>query len=84
MKSRRMSWAGHVALMGEERNVYKVLVGKPKGKDQSGDRGVDRRMGLECILGILAGEWIELAYDSERWRDLVNAVIKFPVLAPRK
>jgi hypothetical protein len=28
MKSRRMSWAGHVALMGEKRNVYKVLVGK--------------------------------------------------------
>jgi len=28
MKSRRMSWAGHVVLMGEERNVYKVLVGK--------------------------------------------------------
>jgi hypothetical protein len=37
LKSRRMSWAGHVALMGEERNVYKVLVGKPKGKDRSGD-----------------------------------------------
>jgi hypothetical protein len=54
------------------------------GKDQSGDRGVDRRMGLEWILGILAGEWIELAYESDRWQDLVNAVMKFPVLAPRK
>jgi hypothetical protein len=32
MKSRRMKWAGHVACMGEERKVYKVLVGKPKGK----------------------------------------------------
>jgi hypothetical protein len=30
-KSRRMRWAGHVARMGEERKVYKVLVGKPKG-----------------------------------------------------
>jgi hypothetical protein len=30
--SRRMRWAGHVARMGEERNVYKVLVGKPEGK----------------------------------------------------
>jgi hypothetical protein len=29
MKSRRMRWAGHVARMGEERKVYKVLVGKP-------------------------------------------------------
>jgi hypothetical protein len=32
MKSRRMRWAGHVARMGEGRNVYKVLVGKPEGK----------------------------------------------------
>jgi hypothetical protein len=32
MKSRRMRWAGHVARMGEGRNVYGVLVGKPEGK----------------------------------------------------
>jgi hypothetical protein len=32
VKSRRMRWAGHVARMGEERKVYKVLVGKPEGK----------------------------------------------------
>jgi hypothetical protein len=32
IKSRRMRWAGHVARMGEERNVFKVLVGKAKGK----------------------------------------------------
>jgi hypothetical protein len=32
IKSRRMRWAGHVARMGEGRNVYKVLVGNPKGK----------------------------------------------------
>jgi hypothetical protein len=32
MKSRRMRWAGHVAHMGEEKNVYNVLVGKPEGK----------------------------------------------------
>jgi hypothetical protein len=32
IKSRRMRWAGHVARMGEGRNVYGVLVGKPKGK----------------------------------------------------
>jgi hypothetical protein len=31
-KSRRMMWAGHVARMGEERKVYKVLVGNPEGK----------------------------------------------------
>jgi hypothetical protein len=32
IKSRRMRWAGHVALMGEKRNAYRILVGKPEGK----------------------------------------------------
>jgi hypothetical protein len=32
IKSRRMRWAGCVAHMGEERNVYRVLMGKPEGK----------------------------------------------------
>jgi hypothetical protein len=32
IKSRRMRWAGHVARMGEKRNVYRLLVGKPEGK----------------------------------------------------
>jgi hypothetical protein len=32
MKSRRMKWAGHVARMGEKRNAYRILVGKPEGK----------------------------------------------------
>jgi hypothetical protein len=32
IKSRRMRWAGHVARMGEGRNLYRVLVGKPEGK----------------------------------------------------
>jgi len=36
IKSRRMRWAGHVARMGERRGVYRVLVGKPKGKRSLG------------------------------------------------
>jgi hypothetical protein len=32
IKSGRMRWAGHVTRMGEGRNVYRVLVGKPEGK----------------------------------------------------
>jgi hypothetical protein len=32
IKSRRMRWAGHVAQMGEKRNAYRLLVGKPEGK----------------------------------------------------
>jgi hypothetical protein len=41
--------------MVEERKVYKVLVGKPKEKDLSEDRGIDWKMGLGCILRRLAG-----------------------------
>jgi hypothetical protein len=32
IRSRRMRWAGHVARMGEKRNVYRLLLGKPEGK----------------------------------------------------
>jgi hypothetical protein len=55
IKSRRMRWAGHAARMREERKVYKVLVGKPEGRDLSEDQGEDGRMGSEWILGRLAG-----------------------------
>jgi hypothetical protein len=40
--------------MGEKRKVYRVLVGKPKERYHSEDRGVDGRMGSEWILGRLA------------------------------
>jgi hypothetical protein len=57
VKSTRMRWAGHVARMGDERKVYKVLVGKPEGKRPLGRPR--RRMGSEWILGRLAwGVWI--------------------------
>jgi hypothetical protein len=36
IKSWRMRWAGHVALVGEKRNVYRILVGKPEGKSPLG------------------------------------------------
>jgi hypothetical protein len=39
IKSRRMRWVGHVACMGEERGVYRVLVGKPEGKRPLGRPG---------------------------------------------
>jgi hypothetical protein len=39
MKSRRMRWAGHVARMGETRNAYRILVGKPEGKRPLGMGG---------------------------------------------
>jgi len=37
MKSRRMRWAGHVVRMGEERGVYMAMMGKPEGKETTGE-----------------------------------------------
>jgi hypothetical protein len=37
IKSRRMRWVGHVARMGEERGVYRVLVGETRGKETTGE-----------------------------------------------
>jgi hypothetical protein len=55
IKSRRMKWAGHVARMGEGRNVYRVLVGKTEGKSHLKDQGVDGRMGSKWTLGRSVG-----------------------------
>jgi hypothetical protein len=52
---RRMRWVRNVACIGEERKVYKVLVGKPKGMRPLEDQGLDGRIGSEWILGRLAG-----------------------------
>jgi hypothetical protein len=55
IKSRRIRWAGHVAHMGEGRNVYRVLVGKLRGKkDHLKDQGIDGNMVSKSILGRLA------------------------------
>jgi hypothetical protein len=47
IKSRRMRWAGHVALMGAKRNAYRILVGKPEGKT---DQDVNGWIILKWIL----------------------------------
>jgi hypothetical protein len=64
IKSRRMRWAGHVARKGQERGVYRVLVGRPKGKrplGRSRRRWEDNsKMDLREI-GIDGANWIQLA-----------------------
>jgi hypothetical protein len=60
MKSRRMRWAGHVACMGEEREVYKVLMEKLKGKRPLGRLRCRWENGIRMNLGRLAwggGGW---------------------------
>jgi hypothetical protein len=72
--------------MGEERNVYKVLMGKPEEKRPLGrprrrwEDGI--RMDLREI-GWESVEWILLAQDRDRWRALVNTAMNLWVLAPR-
>ena len=50
IKSRRMRWTEHIAHMEERRGVYRVLVGKPEGKNHLEDTGVDGSIILRCIL----------------------------------
>jgi hypothetical protein len=69
IKSKRMRWAGYVARMGEKRNVYRLLVGKPEGKRPLGR---PRRRWMDNIkmdlleLGLIVVDWIGLAQDRYR------------------
>jgi hypothetical protein len=77
IKSRRMRLAGHVARMGEKRNAYRILVGKPLGRPRR--RWVDNiRMDLG-ELGWDGMDWIKLAQDRDQWRALVNTVMNLRV-----
>jgi hypothetical protein len=77
VKLRRMRWAEHVARMGEERGVHRVLVGKTLGKRplrRPRRRWKDNiKMDLQYI-GEGCGDRMELAQDRDRWRALVSTV----------
>jgi len=82
IKSRRMRWAGHVARMGEEKGVCRVLVGKPEGRRPLGRprrRWVDNiRMDFQEV-GCRYMDGIGLAQDGDSWRTLVSAVMNLRV-----
>jgi hypothetical protein len=82
VKSRRMRWAGHVARMGEDRGVHRVLMGKHEGKRPLGRptrRCEDNiKMDLQEVEGG-RGDWMELAQDRDRWRPLVGTVRNFRI-----
>jgi hypothetical protein len=82
IKSRRMRRAGHVERMGEKRNAYRLLVGKPEGKRPLGRPRRwwedNIRMGLGDV-GWGDVDWIGLAQDRNRWRALVNSILNLRV-----
>jgi hypothetical protein len=68
IKSRRMRWAGHVTRMGEERGVYRVLEGRPKGKRPLGRPRRRWEYNIKMDLreiGIDGANWIRLAEDRQ-------------------
>ena len=81
-KMEKMRWAGHVARMGDERGVYRVLVEKLEGKKPLGrprHRWVENiRTDLQEV-GCGYMDWIGLAQDRDRWRMLVSSVMNLRV-----
>jgi hypothetical protein len=82
IKSRRMRWAGHVARMGDKRNVHRLLVGKPEGKRPLGRL---RRRWMDNIkmdlleIGASVLDLIGYAQVRYMWRALVNSVMNLRV-----
>jgi hypothetical protein len=79
---KRMRWVGHVIQMGEKRNMYRLLVGKPEGKKPLGR---PRRRWIENIkmdlleTGLGGVDWTGLTQDRYRWKALVNSVMNLRV-----
>jgi hypothetical protein len=81
IKARRKRWTGHGG-MGEKRNVYRLLVGKPEGRRPLGRPRCkwwhNIRMDL-VEVGWGNVDWIGLAQDRDRWRALVNSLLNLCV-----
>jgi hypothetical protein len=85
IKSRRMRWAGHVARIGEGRNLYSVLVGKPEGKRPLERPRLRWEDGIKTDLREIGRGWSVFSWlrIGIVWRAVVNEVMNFRVLAPR-
>jgi len=74
-----MRWAGHVARMGDRRGAYWVLVEGPEGKRPIGSRRHEWEDNIKKDIqemGWVGMKWINLAQVRERWRALVNSVMR--------
>jgi hypothetical protein len=72
--------------MGQEINVYRVLMGKPEGKRPLGRPRRSWEDGIRMDLRKIdwgSVDWIQLAQDRVWWRAVLNAAINLRVLAPR-
>jgi hypothetical protein len=67
--------------MGERRNVYRVLVGKPEGKRPLGRPRFrwEDNIKMDLHVGFESMDWIDLAQGRDRWRALVIAVMNLRV-----
>ncbi|KAJ4446779.1 hypothetical protein ANN_13476 [Periplaneta americana] len=82
IKSRRLRWAGYVARMGESRNAYRVLVGRPEGKRPLGRprRRWEDNIKMDLMeVGYNGSDWINLAEDRDQWRAYVRAAMNLRV-----
>jgi hypothetical protein len=82
VKSRRMRWAGHVALMGDVTDANNILVGKPEGKRQLGSHNRRWEDNIRTDLREIGWEgvdWIHLAQDRDQWRTVGNMVMNLVV-----
>jgi hypothetical protein len=77
-----MRWAGHVARMGEKRNMYRLLVGRQEGKRPLGRprcRWINNIKIDLSEIGLSVVDWICLAQDRYSLRALENAVMNLRV-----
>jgi hypothetical protein len=77
-----MRWEGHVAPMGEKRNAYGILAGKPEGKRplvRPRRRWVDNIKIYLRETGWGGMDWIDVAHDRDQWRALVNTVMNLRI-----
>jgi hypothetical protein len=78
IRSRRMEWVRHVALMGEIRNTYKILVGKSEGKRPLGRPRSRLEDNIRMVLreiGWRGVDWIHLDRDRDQGRAVLNTVM---------